>query len=92
MRDRRFEPRFSAAQQVRLSWPDGAASGTLLDLSRSGARVGLDQPVRINTAVRLTLDQTEASAQVRSCVKESTGYVLGVEFDPECQGVLKRKR
>ena len=95
MRDRRDELRDPTNDPITLSWTDPDDSpqscvGTLQDVSKSGARVLLPRPVRIKTVVRLTIDGAQMQAAVMSCVRGPDGYMLGIEFDAESQGVLKR--
>jgi len=71
---------------------DGTATGKLRDLSRSGARLSLDRPIRVETPVRVALGGVPVTGRVSSCSKQETGYTLGVVFDPEFEGVLKRKK
>ena len=92
MRDRRFEPRQPSADHIELSWADGSASGKLTDLSRSGARLALDCPIRVGTPVRVMVGGVLVTGRVASCLKPVEGYSLGIEFDPEFQSVLKRKK
>lgn len=97
MRDRRFEPRHVTHQPVELRWTEanGASpvcAGVLRDLSRSGARIESERPLRLQTAVRITLRDREASAQVRSCTRTENGFMLGLELDADCQGLLTLPR
>jgi hypothetical protein len=93
MRDRRFEPRHPTNEQVGVSWRDEtgvdqACTGILMDVSRSGARVRLERPVRAKAAVRVVIRDKELSGSVKSCVRARAGFLLGLEFDPEFQGIV----
>jgi len=94
MRDRRDEPRHPSGEHVEVCWSDDAGvdqscTGVLQDFSRSGARIRFDRPVRTKTKVRLTIGAKVLRGAVRSCVRLQSGYMLGIEFDPEYQGILK---
>jgi hypothetical protein len=93
MKDRRFEPRRAARERVELSWTDQksadqALSGILRDVSKSGASVRTDHPVRINTKMRLAIRGTVVTATVKSCVRVGPQCQLGLEFDPEFHGAV----
>jgi hypothetical protein len=80
MKDRRFEPRRAARERVDLSWSDQVGADQTLnailrDVSRSGASIRADQPVRINTHMRVAIRGTVVNATVKSCVR----------VGPQCQ-------
>ncbi|HEV8144983.1 MAG TPA: PilZ domain-containing protein [Bryobacteraceae bacterium] len=84
--ERRFNNRIEKNEKVELHWTDAThqtfqMAGMLADLSPSGARLLLDRPVPLNTALRLTLASHEKSGTVRYCTKGIRGYTVGVLFD-----------
>ncbi|MBZ5601737.1 MAG: PilZ domain-containing protein [Acidobacteriia bacterium] len=95
MGDRRFETRRPALEPVALVWTAAAAehqdTGTLRDVSRSGARIHLEHPVPVNTSVRATIRGVAVTAQVRSCARKAPGFIIGLEFDPEFQGKVRTR-
>jgi len=91
MRDRRFEPRHTANDPVEVSWPGGTGSGILRDYSRSGARIEMEHPVKVGTEAHIKVRGLELAGQIRSCVRTQTAaHLLGIEFDPEFQGKIRR--
>lgn len=89
--NRRDEPRFAADEIAELRWHDAAGaeqrcSGKMLDLSRSGARLRLDRPIRLGTPAELTVRGRQLPAQVRYCARAGAEYIVGIEFRPESQG------
>jgi hypothetical protein len=95
MRDRRFELRHVTNQPVELRWTgadgsDQGCAGTMRDFSRSGARIELDRPVPVQTAVQVALGEQKLGTRIASCVRAKAAYLVGVEFDPEFQGVIKK--
>jgi hypothetical protein len=96
MNDRRYEPRRDSREPIELHWADGAGpeetcTGLLRDVSRSGAGIQLARPVRLQTLVRLTVRNTELKARVKSCIRAGSKFVLGLQFEPEFQGILQEK-
>jgi hypothetical protein len=96
MRDRRFESRQAANEPVELSWPgdsgvDHSGTGVLHNVSVSGAAVWLDRPIATNTKARVTIRGVTVTAAVRSCTRSRSGFMIGIEFDPEFQGAVRTK-
>ena len=86
MNDRRFDVRVPVADTVSLSWTDHAGQkqhvpADLADISRSGASVRSQHPVKVGTTVSLGYQDQNFAGKVRSCVSGSAGYVLGIEFE-----------
>jgi hypothetical protein len=86
MRDRRFDYRRPAAENVDLDWSEAAgapqrSTGTLLDLSVSGLRVLLEHPIRLHTKVELRVGTRQLRGIVRYCTQEQARYMLGIELD-----------
>jgi len=72
---------------VQLSWTDRSgdqkfAYAKILDLSESGMRVEAREQLAKQAYVALRADQIglQGSASVRSCTKQGTKYVVGLEF------------
>jgi hypothetical protein len=86
MIDRRFDVRVPVADTVLLSWTDQTGQkqdvpADMADISRSGASVRAQHPVKIGTKLSLGYQDQELVGKVRSCVSGPTGYVLGIEFE-----------
>lgn len=64
----------------------------LEDISASGACVHMDQPVPIQTPMRLTYDNGELQGEVRYCVYREVGYFVGIEFTSGCSWSIRRFR
>ena len=86
MNDRRFDVRVPVADTVLLSWTDQTGQkqqgpADMADISRSGASVRAQHPVKVGTILSLGYQDQEFAGKVRSCVSGPTGYVLGIEFE-----------
>jgi hypothetical protein len=87
MGDRRFAMRLPRADQVDLCWQDQAGQiqqtiAELADISRSGASVRSERPLRIGSALSLKYQDQDFPCTVRHCVRRGAGYLLGIEFTP----------
>jgi ribosomal protein L15E len=87
MGDRRFAIRIPRADHVDLYWQDQAGQtqqgvAQLADISRSGACVRAERPLRIGSALSLKYQNEDFPGTVRHCVRRGTGYLLGIEFQP----------
>jgi ribosomal protein L15E len=87
MGDRRFAIRLPRADQVDLCWEDQAGQtqqslAELADISRSGASVRSERPLRIGSALSLKYQNEDFPCTVKHCVRRGTGYLLGIEFQP----------
>jgi len=85
--DLRRHRRTPLAAPVQLSWTDRDgnqkfAYAKILDVSESGMRVEAREPLAKQAYVALRADQAglQGSASVRTCVKQGTKYVVGLEF------------
>jgi hypothetical protein len=90
MFDRRIEPRMLCADMVDVHWKDKSGRlrkgvANLEDISLSGACLQFDQPVPLQTEVRISYPKGELLGRVRYCVYREIGYFLGIEFDPGCR-------
>ena len=86
MNDRRFDVRVPVADTVLLSWNDQAGQkqdgpAEMADISRSGASVRTQHPVKVGTKISLGYQDQELIGKVRSCVSRPTGYLVGIEFE-----------
>ena len=75
------------ADMVDVQWKDKAGRrrrtvGNLQDISLSGACFQFDQPVPLQTDVRISYPKGELLGKVRYCVYREFGYFLGIEFEP----------
>ena len=90
MFDRRVEPRMLCADMVDVQWKDKAGSirrgvANLEDISLSGACLQFDQPIPLQTDLRINYPKGELMGKVRYCVYREIGYFLGIEFEPGCR-------
>lgn len=97
MGDRRFEPRFDADEPAELQWTDteGVAQisrGVLQEFSFSGMRLLMDRPGQLQAATRILVRDLTMNGRIRWCRRYGTEFKVGVELDPEWQGVLKPRR
>ena len=97
MSDRRFEPRWPIETAVELRWTDLSgstlcATGVVEDLSYSGVRVRLPIAVKVTAAVAVVVNGRQLRASVRRCQQYGTEFIVGLYFESDCQGVLRRVR
>ena len=90
MFERRIEPRMLCADMVDVQWKDKAGRirkgvANLEDISLSGACLQFDQPIPLQTDLRISYPKGELTGKVRYCVYREIGYFLGVEFEPGCK-------
>jgi PilZ domain len=85
--DLRRHHRTALAAPVQLSWTDRDgnqkfAYAKILDVSESGMRVEAREPLAKHAYVALRGEKIalQGSASVRSCTKQGTKYVVGLEF------------
>jgi len=86
MNDRRFDVRVPVADTVLLSWTDQTGQkqqgpADLADISRSGASVRNQHPVKVGTILSLGYQDQELVGRVTHCMASASGYVLGIEFE-----------
>jgi len=86
MLDRRIEPRMLCADMVDVQWRDKTGRtrrgvANLEDISLSGACLQFDQPIPLQTPVRISYPKGELCGTVRYCVFREIGYFLGIEFE-----------
>ncbi|MBI4903807.1 MAG: PilZ domain-containing protein [Acidobacteria bacterium] len=85
MQDRRFQTRMLCADLVNVQWTENSgklrrAVANLEDISLSGACLQLDQPIPLNTFIRIAYPKGQLLGTVRYCVYREIGYFLGVQF------------
>ncbi len=90
MLERRIEPRMLCADMVDVQWKDKSGRlrrsvANLEDISLSGACLQFDQPVPLQTDLRISYPKGELLGKVRYCVYREIGYFLGIEFEPGSQ-------
>lgn len=84
--DGRRSRRRDALGKIRLSWecPYGirSAGGRCLDISETGLRVELAEPLELRTLVKLQAERYKlpSVASVRYCERKSNKYVVGLEY------------
>jgi hypothetical protein len=83
----RRHARAEKSSPIQLVWQDrGGAdrfvSGRSLDISPSGMRVEVSQPIDKQTYVTLQCAAlgVQGTASVRSCTRKGAKYILGLEF------------
>jgi len=87
MFERRIEPRMLCADMVDVQWKDKAGRirkgvANLEDISLSGACLQFEQPIPLQTDLRISYPNGELMGKVRYCVYREIGYFLGVAFEP----------
>ena len=90
MFERRIEPRMLCADMVDVQWKDKTGRirrgvANLEDISLSGACLQFDQPIPLQTDLRISYPKGELTGKVRYCVYREIGYFLGVEFEAGCK-------
>jgi hypothetical protein len=90
MNDRRAAARMLCSELVQVHFRDerGRARrllGNLEDISLSGLCIQVDDPVPLNTALRIRHPKGEFSGSVRYCLFREIGYFLGVQFEEGCR-------
>ncbi len=85
--DLRRHTRSTQSAQVQLIWKnrqgvDGFATGRIIDVSESGLRVEVSDPLEKQTYVTLQAAGLglHGVASVRSCARKGVKYVVGLEF------------
>ena len=85
--DLRRHARSTQAAQVQLVWKtrqglDGFLNGRIIDVSESGIRVEVSDPLEKQTYVTLQAASLglHGSASVRTCARKGMKYVIGLEF------------
>lgn len=82
--DRRSEARYPAqapAELEILPLSTGPLYGTVLDVSRSGLRIGLARRVDRNQKVRVTLSGNVIFGEVRYCRAVAAGFQAGIRIE-----------
>lgn len=75
------------ADMVDVQWKDKTGrtrrgTANLEDISLSGACLQVDQPIPLQTPMRIAYPNGELVGTVRYCVFREIGYFLGIEFEP----------
>jgi hypothetical protein len=78
------------SELVDVRWEDSTgrtrkALANLEDISLSGVCLQLDDPVPLDTVLRISHPNGEFQGDVRYCLFREIGYFLGVEFAPGCK-------
>jgi hypothetical protein len=91
MLNRRLEHRILCADMVDVRWQDPKtgrlrhATGNLDDISRCGACLLIDHIIPAKTPLRIIHPGGELRGKVTYWMWQELGYVVGVEFDPDCR-------
>jgi hypothetical protein len=86
MNDRRLDLRVPVADTVKLSWTDHTGQeqhgpADLADISRSGAALRVQHPVRLGTLLSFEYQDQKFAGKVRNCTSRDSAYILGIEFE-----------
>ena len=96
MRDRRSELRHSTNLAAEVSWTEANNSqtvpGIIRNISRSGAQIQVERPIRLRTSLRIRAHEQSIEAKVITCIRFGADYLIGVEVGPEFEGVLRREQ
>ena len=87
MDERRADTRMLCSELVTVVWTDGQGRqkevlANLEDISLCGVCLQLDDPVHLDTVIRICHPKGEFRGKVRYCLYREIGYFLGVEFLP----------
>ena len=90
MDERRADTRMLCSELVDVIWTDGQgrqreALANLEDISLCGVCLQLDDPVHLDTVLRIRHPKGEFRGSVRYCLYREIGYFLGVQFLPGCE-------
>ncbi len=77
------------AEMVDVQWKDKSGHlhkgvANLEDISLTGACLQFDEPVALQSELRISYPKGELMGIVRYCVYRDIGYFLGIEFAPGC--------
>ena len=85
--DLRRHSRAEKSSPIQLIWKDRSGvdkyvSGRSLDISPSGMRIEISEPIEKQTYVTMQCAglALQGSASVRSCTRKGVKYVVGLEF------------
>lgn len=85
--DLRRHARSTRSAPIQLVWKsrqgvDGFLTGRIIDVSESGVRVEVSDPLEKQTYVTLQASSLglHGSASVRSCTRKGMKYLVGLEF------------
>ncbi len=90
MTERRAAARMMCSELVQVHFRDEKGRtrrllGNLEDISLSGVCLQVDDPVPLNTELRICHPKGEFNGTVRYCLFREIGYFLGVQFGEGCQ-------
>ncbi|MEQ1885758.1 MAG: PilZ domain-containing protein [Bryobacteraceae bacterium] len=84
--DRRIEPRFECADDVLIYWKSHDETrqqeATLINISRSGARLLAPGQVPVGATVTIAYPNGEFAGRVTHCLTRKPNHILGVVFEP----------
>jgi hypothetical protein len=74
------------ADLINITWTDDRgrirrAVANLEDISLSGACLQLDQPIPLQTILRITYPKGQLMGIVRYCVYREIGFFIGLQFE-----------
>ena len=80
--DLRRHTRSTQAAQVQIVWNHGVLKGRIINVSESGMRVEVSDPLEKQTYVTLQAASLglHGSASVRTCTRKGMKYLVGLEF------------
>ena len=82
----RLEDRELCAELVKVRWKVGSGPAqsewaVLEDISPSGACLGIEEPIPLDTIVTLQFSKDRCQARIKYCEFAETNYMLGVQFE-----------
>ena len=88
--DRRYGRRVPTTEAVDLLWSDQAGQAQhstfqLADISITGAAVRAERPVHVGAKVSLGYQNKTVAGKVRHCARKGADFLLGIEFEDECE-------
>lgn len=78
---RRSAPRLRLSIPARIETPFGAQRCVLVDVSRTGAQIGLEDPLAAGEGAYLIVGDLEAFAFVTRRIKNDIGGTNGLQFE-----------
>jgi len=90
MKDRRYDSRQRRSVPLDLRWQDPVGHSHVIgvqlsDISPSGAAVRARSPIPVGSLVSFHYENQKLSGKVRHCEKVPDGFLLGLEFDTDCE-------
>ena len=93
--DRRMGRRVATEHPVVLLWRDQSgqmqeSTFRLANISISGATVRAERPICVGTTVSLGHQSETIVGKVKHCVRRGADFMLGIEFENDCEWAIPR--